>query len=117
MDKSDIRALPLAVAGSLEGVYKYYVQPELTARRGWLAVGAIVAAHDILCVSGETLSEGVDKALESHPVATSLAIGYTALHLLNKIPQRLDVFNQLATTWKPPHIGYLSNAEIDAQLS
>jgi len=116
MDREDYKVLPLAVVGAVAGGFKYYLRPEMTAKRGWIAVGAVVAAHEVLCEAGETLSEGVDKALESHPVATSLAIGYTALHLLNKLPAKLDIFNQLAVNYKPPHIGYLSNAEIDKLL-
>jgi len=115
--KTGIEFAPMLVKGVGGGVFKHVIRPEMTAKRGWIAVGIVVGAHELLCEAGETLSEGADKALESHPVATSLAIGYTALHLLNKIPPKLDVFNMLAVNYKPPHIGYLTNAEIDAQLS
>lgn len=53
-----------------------------------------VALWDVFCKDGETWSEGVDRFIEKHPVATPLAIGYTALHLANMLPERLDLFHQ-----------------------
>lgn len=61
----------------------------------WLAVGAGVLAYDLLCPSGETLSEACDRAIETHPVLTLGLIGATALHLANAIPQRFDPFAQV----------------------
>lgn len=80
----------LAAYGALEGAFKYYVKPELTARRAWLAIGATVLAHDFLCPQGQTLSEGADRALEGHPVLTTMAIGVVAGHLANIIPPQID---------------------------
>lgn len=39
------------------------------------------------------LSEGVDRGLESHRWATAAAIGVTAMHLLNVLPQNVDPFS------------------------
>lgn len=53
-----------------------------------------VATYDILCPQNETLSEGVDRAME-HPVGRVLALGgiaLTALHLANVLPKPLDPF-------------------------
>lgn len=68
----------------------------LTAKRGWLAVGAVVIGHELLCAPGHTLSEGVDRALEKHPVITTLAIGTVALHLMNVLPEAYDPIHRLA---------------------
>lgn len=81
----------LASVGLAKGIWEVYVKPE-PAKYAWVAIGASVLAYDLLCPEGQTLSEGVDKALEKHPVATTLAIGVTALHLLNRLPAKLDPF-------------------------
>jgi len=65
----------------------------LTARNGWLAVGTLVTAYELACPNGELLSEGVDRALEKHPFLVTTAIGYTALHLLNMLPEQFDLFH------------------------
>lgn len=64
------------------------------AGKAWAVLGLGVVAYDLTCKQGETLSEGVDRGLESKPVATTLAIGVTCLHLLNKLPQQVDPFHQ-----------------------
>lgn len=67
----------------------------------WCALAAGVTAYDLLCPPGETLSEGVDRALE-HPhkkIVTLGAIAVTAAHLANVLPQRVDPYHQL-TKWK-----------------
>lgn len=67
----------------------------------WCGLVAGVAAYDILCPQGETMSEGVDRALE-HPtkkIAALGAIAITAAHLANLIPQQVDPFHHL-TKWK-----------------
>ena len=66
----------------------------LTARRAWLGVGTLVLAYEIACPDGELMSEGVDRAIEKHPVLTILAIGATALHLANLLPESIDPFHQ-----------------------
>lgn len=70
--------------------------------KAWLALGAGVAAYDIFSPPGETLSEAVDVALESDPfkrTITLAAIGVTALHLCNLLPERVDPFHH-ALKWK-----------------
>lgn len=98
LQRETAEAYTLAVLGGIQGFYRYYIKPELTSKRGWLAVGAVVGAHELLCDDGHTLSEGVDSALEKHPVATTLAIGTVALHLLNVLPEKFDPIHQ-ASEW------------------
>lgn len=78
--------------GLVTGVYKEYVP----AKTAWLVLGAGVLAHDMFCKQGETLSEGVDRALESHKVLALGAIAVTAAHLANIIPPKLDPIHQFA---------------------
>lgn len=100
MDRETAEAYGLGAIGAVKGVYEVFIKPEITAKRGWLAVGAVVLGHELLCADGHTLSEGVDKALEKHPVATTLAVGTVALHLLNVLPERLDPIHRLASYGK-----------------
>lgn len=77
------------------------MREHLTARNGWLAMGVGIAAFEIACPKGETLSEGVDRALE-HPRLRYMAIGavaLTAAHLLNVLPEDKDPFHY-ALLWK-----------------
>lgn len=67
----------------------------------WCGLAAGVAAYDILCPPGETMSEGVDRLLE-HPhkrIAALGAIAITAAHLANILPEKIDPFHHL-TKWK-----------------
>lgn len=62
----------------------------------WGVLGAGVIAYDILCPEGETLSEGVDRALECEKRKLALgAIAITAAHLANIIPQQIDPFHRV----------------------
>lgn len=71
--------------------------------KAWLVLGAFVAAYDMLAPEGETLSEGVDRALERHPLLTTAAIGATALHLLNVLRPERDPIHLLAETVRGHH--------------
>jgi hypothetical protein len=84
----------LAGIGAAEGVWNYYIKPELKAGRMWCAIGATVLTYELICPKGELLSEGVDRAIEDHPIIVPLAIGITALHLMNKLPERIDPFHR-----------------------
>lgn len=62
----------------------------------WIGLAAGVAAYDIFCPEGETLSEGVDRALETrYKHITAVAVGAVALHLVNKLPNAIDPLHQL----------------------
>lgn len=93
MNREDAETYLLAGVGLAEGVWANYVRPELTAKRAWLAIGLGVTAYELACPKGETLSEGVDKALERSKL-WALPIGYTALHLANLLPKQIDLFHQ-----------------------
>lgn len=74
---------------------------QLRATRTWLAIGLVVAAHEVLCPPGELLSEGCDRALQAHPHLVRAAIGITALHLANLLPEQLDPFSKILKFIKP----------------
>lgn len=66
------------------------------AALAWGALTAGVVAYDVLCPPGETLSEGVDRALELERgrVLALGAIAITAAHLANLLPERVDPFHR-----------------------
>lgn len=66
------------------------------ASLAWGALVTGIVAYDVLCPAGETLSEGVDRALE-HDKGKIIAlgiIGITAAHLANLLPERIDPFHR-----------------------
>lgn len=70
--------------------------------KAWIGIGASVAAYDILCPKGETLSEGVDRALERGKFTRVAALGGIAIvaaHLANVLPEKYDPFHY-ALGWK-----------------
>ncbi len=74
-------------------------------RPSTVAVGAIVGSaliYDVFAPHGETFSERFDPLIEQggwKRAATRLAIGVTACHLANLIPERADPFHY-ALLWK-----------------
>lgn len=85
----------LAGVGALQGAYRYYLRPELTAKRMWGAIGASVLAYELACPENELLSEGVDRALDSrYSTVVRVGVAVTALHLVNLLPERIDPFHQ-----------------------
>lgn len=69
--------------------------PQITAKNSWLALGAGVLAYELVCPSGELLSEGIDRAIDKYPKAVPFAIGYTALHLMNMLPKEVDAYHHI----------------------
>lgn len=62
------------------------------SEKAWIGLAAGVFAYDVLCPEGETLSEGVDRALE-RPRSRIMTIGAIAVvgaHLLNVLPEKID---------------------------
>jgi hypothetical protein len=94
MSREDVEAHVLFGLGAVEGAYKYFIKPELTGKRAWMAVAGLVTAYELICPDGELLSEECDRAINKYPTLTRAAIGYTALHLMNMLPQSLDVYHQ-----------------------
>lgn len=79
-----------------------------SSEKAWVALAAGVVIYDAVCPEGESLSEGVDRALK-HPryrLVTIGAVWVVSAHLLNALPQIVDpihiVFaslrNELETT-------------------
>lgn len=62
-----------------------------------------VALYDIKCPKGETISEGVDRLLEKHKLATLGTIAVTALHLGNVLPDRYDPIHNMFKMIKGEH--------------
>lgn len=58
----------------------------------WCVVGVVVVVAEAIAPPGELLSEGVDRALEKHPLLTRAAIEITARHLTNDLPPAVDPF-------------------------
>lgn len=94
MDRETLETYGLAALGAAEGILKYYVSPELTAKRTWLAIGALVAIHEISCPPGELLSEGADRAIEKHPFLVPALGMVLAGHVLNAFPEKADPVHQ-----------------------
>lgn len=72
--------------------------PELTAGRAWAALAAGVVIYELAAPDGELMSEGVDRGMERGSLARTAiyaAIGCTALHLVNAIPENIDPFHRL----------------------
>ena len=70
------------------------LRKKLTAERAIKWGAAAIAAYEIICPDTHTISEGVDRLIEKHPILTRAVIGYTALHLCNWLPEKLDLYHQ-----------------------
>lgn len=93
MNREQLSLYSMAARGITGGIYKYCVKPELTAKRAWGVISLGVLAYELACPEGELLSEGVDRAIDSHKALTLGAIAVTSLHLANVLPQRIDPFS------------------------
>jgi hypothetical protein len=101
--RETVEAYTLGAIGAVEGINRYYVKPYLNEHPGvtaWAILMGGVAAFDALCPKGHTLSETADSAIEKHPLMTRAVIGYTALHLMNLLPEKVDLFHQATTGLK-----------------
>lgn len=84
MNRESLTAYGLATAGAVQGLARY-CRPNAAA----LAWGAILA-YEMVAPPGELLSEGADRSLSRYPILTRVAIGVTALHLANLLPEKYD---------------------------
>lgn len=78
-------------------LYNKFMERPRPSTLAWTGLAAGVAAYDYFCPPGETLSEGVDRALETR-TGRVLALGGIAIvasHLANMLPQRYDPLHQL----------------------
>lgn len=71
---------------------RFAVEKPSPAAIAWGVLGVGVIGYDAFCPKGETLSEGVDRALESErgKYLALGAIAITAAHLANLLPERFD---------------------------
>lgn len=58
--------------------------------RAWIALGVGVVSYDLLCVEGQTLSEGADAAMLRHPWLVRAVAFALAGHVCNLVPVRFD---------------------------
>lgn len=67
---------------------------------GWVGAFAVVAAFDLL--NKRTMTEGFRSTLEKpHTAAMSLlALGATAMHLVDAIPPQIDVYHQIGNLYE-----------------
>lgn len=72
------------------------IRSRIRAWHLWLVVIGVVVVADVIAPPGQQLSEGVDKALESRPFLTRVAIELVARHLTNDLPPRYDPIAILA---------------------
>jgi hypothetical protein len=73
------------------------------ADRAWIALGAGVVAYDLLAPPDQTLSEGADSYMLSHPWITRAVAGAVASHVCNLVPDRWDAIHLLfagARAWR-----------------
>lgn len=75
------------------------LRPKRTAEKAIILGLGAVAAYEVLCPKGETISEGVDRIMESKvgKVAVHALIWTTALHLTNLMPEKYDWLHRLAS--------------------
>lgn len=68
----------------------------LTGKNFVIGTLGSVALWDLVCPDKQTFSEGFDGFIDKHPILSRVAMGYTALHLMNLLPERIDVFHQIS---------------------
>lgn len=65
--------------------------PEHWQSKSAIVIGALaIAAYDVWCPEGETISEGFDRMIDKHPLLTLGGIAVVGCHLAN-IFQKLGV--------------------------
>lgn len=65
------------------------------ADRAWIALAAGVVAYDLLAAPEQTLSDGADRYMMSHPWLTRAVAAAVAGHVCNLVPDRFDVIHLL----------------------
>lgn len=90
----------LAAQGLVRGVFREYIEPQITAERAWAGLIGAIAVYEALAPDNHLLSEGVDRMIDKHPIATRAVIGYTSLHLMNLLPKKLDLFHHTTQIFK-----------------
>lgn len=62
--------------------------------KAWQVLLGSAAVYEALAPQNELLSESADRWIEKHPVIVPAVIGYTALHIMNRLPSKIDIFHQ-----------------------
>ena len=70
----------------------------MSGKKAWAILATGVAVYELTCSEDQLLSVIVDEWLETHPIATRLAISTVALHLLNILPWYIDPLGK--RVWK-----------------
>ncbi|MFI5776982.1 hypothetical protein [Nocardia sp. NPDC051570] len=70
----------------------------LTGERALIVLAAAVTAYEVAAPENELISHAFDRLLEKHRIATGFAVIYTAAHLLNILPPRVDLYHRLGRT-------------------
>lgn len=65
------------------------------ADRAWIGLAAYVVAYDLVASPEQTLSDGADRYMLSHPWITRAVAAAVAGHVCNLVPDRFDVIHQL----------------------
>ncbi|MGW6624258.1 DUF7427 family protein [Nocardia sp. NPDC055002] len=66
----------------------------------WAVLFGLVVYHEVACDDGELLSEGVDRALEKHPLLVYGFVAVTVAHLLNWLPNKADPYHAVGTLYE-----------------
>lgn len=96
--KTSLSTYGLATTGAIEGAFKYYVQPELTAKRAWSALVIGTLAYELTCGEGQLMSEGADRFINKHPYMGRFAIAGLGLvitsHVANLVSEDKDLVSK-----------------------
>lgn len=65
----------------------------VTAERAWIALGGIVITYEMMAPDGQLLSHAFDRWMIKHPAITVSAVAFTALHLVNVLPEAIDPYS------------------------
>lgn len=94
--KETHEAYLLAGAGLVKGIYEE-AKALPAGDKAWIGIMGSVAIYEVLAPKGQLLSESTDRLIERYPKTTRATIGYTALHLMNWLPEKIDLFHQLSS--------------------
>lgn len=73
------------------------------ADRAWIALAAYVITYDLVASPEQTLSEGADRYMLTHPWTTRAIAAAVAAHVCNAIPAQFDPIHLLfaaARAWR-----------------
>lgn len=65
--------------------------------KAWLGLAAYVALWDMTCGRGQTLSEAVSDYRRRWPLSTIATVVYVVAHLLDLLPERIDLLHAANT--------------------